>query len=73
MAVEKRTFAEAATYTLNRIRKMDLSNSNMLELMGMVTALQVLHEAEMKESKPQGKNAMQNIIETLICDIFTNT
>ena len=63
---KKKTFNESATYALNSIKKMDIPEAARFELMGMVTALQVLHEEEVQAENPQGRSASQNLIDTIL-------
>ena len=65
-AMKKRTFNESATYALNRIKKMDIPETARLELMGMVTSLQVLHEEELQAENLQGRSASQNLVDTIL-------
>ena len=64
--LHKRTFNESATYALNRIKQLEIPETARFELLGMVTALQVLHEEEVQAGSPQGKSASQNLVDTIL-------
>ena len=49
--MQKRTFNEAVDYTMDQIRNMPLRRKEMFQLVGMVMALQGLHEQELAEEK----------------------
>lgn len=64
--LHKRTFNESATYALNRIKQLEIPETARFELLGMVTALQVLHEEEIQAGSPHGKSASQNLVDTIL-------
>ena len=45
----KRTFNEAVDYTLDKIRSMPIMMPEKQQIVGMIIALQVLHEEELKK------------------------
>lgn len=49
--MQKRTFNEAIDYTMEQIRKMPLRHKEMFQLVGMIMALQILHEQELADEQ----------------------